>query len=516
MSAEGKTIAVIGGGHNGLTAAALLAQAGASVHVFEARDLLGGTAAAEEFHPGFTTGGTLHDDALISKQVADRLGLARHGLSFRDRSLPRWIAGPNAGIVISDDTAATAADIARVSPADSRSYVEYRRFVDAVSPALARLLNRPPPDVLNGRGLRTMAEVVTAALTVRRLGSADMMELLRAMPMSVRDFVDDFFENEVLKAGLEGPALLGTWGGPWSPATTAGLLLREAVRGPGVVGGSAALATALESACRAAGVNIHLETEVTAIVLDGERAAGVVVEDGTEVTADMVVSALDPKTTILELLRPWQVPLRFERQVSRYRTRGVVATLALALDRPVEWADRPGEAFGRVQVGSSHAALERAFDAAKYRGGTSAPWLDVHIPTFERPELAPGGGQVVHILATGYAHSDDDDSYEERADAAYDAIVGALSAVAFDVHEAIVGYELRLPEDLQDVFGLAGGHLWHGESALDQLLSFRPSPECASGATPIDGLYLAGGGIHPGGGIRLVAGALAADAVLAK
>ncbi len=511
-------VVVIGAGVNGLCAALTLARAGRSVTILEMRDAAGGSAAAEAFHPGFRHAGTLADDTLVRPAMVAELGLQAHGLRMRDAPPVRWIASRGGGLVVGA-AQTMRAELARRGSGDADAWERWRRMVDRATPLLRRLVNNPPPSVLDTDNLKTQLQALRAALSVRALGRADMFELLRALPMALRDFLDDRFEDDALKAALAGPALLGAWGGPWSPGTTALLLMREAVPRPGVLGGTAAVARALEKACLRAGVEIRLQTEVVGLEVERGQIVGVAAADDAVLPATTVVSALDPATTLLELVAPSALPVRATEQLLTWRNRGIVAVLHLALDRPISWDARPGERFGRVQIGDDLQTLERAFDTTKYTDDAPAPWLHVSVPTVEQPDLASDGGEVVTVMAMGIRHGGDSgretDRREERRDQVYDAIMAVLGAHCEDLNEATVGYRLLLPEDIESEFGLAGGHLWHGELGLDQLLSFRPTPACAAGDTPIGGLFLAGGGIHPGGGVTLVPGVLGARRAMA-
>ena len=494
--------------------------------VLEPGALLGNVAAAVAFGDGYRTAGTLHDDALVDHALAQELGLTEHGLQLRETPRPRWLAGPDGGITLSHDVEATASSIARHNEQDARHWPEFSRFLQRGTGALADLLRRPPPDVLDTKNLRTALQVAKAAVSVRRLGKVDMFELLRAMPMAARDFADDHFASPLLKAGLVGPGLLGTWGGPWSPSSTTSWLLREAALGAGVVGGPAALSKALLAACRQLGVELRAESPVQRVAVEDGAVAGVVLRTGDRLDADVVLSALDPRTTLLELVHPTDLPLRLESQVSKYRSRGIVAAVALALDGPVQWEGLPGGRPEHVQVGADLAALERAFDPVKYGEDTDLPWLDIRVPTVEQPELGNGGAEVLTILATGF--SDDalrewrlakqsmPESDDDREESILDAVLDALELHAPGISAQVVASDVRAPSQLQRDFSLAGGHLWQGESALDQLLSFRPAPSCAAGATAVRGLHLCSGGIHPGGGLRLTNGVLSARQCVAS
>ena len=508
---------VLGSDPNGLAAALTLAKAGWRVEVLEPGAVAGSFAAGEEFHRGYRTAGTLHDDLLVERAVVERLGV--EGLTWRQSQPSRWIAADGDGLLLDDDVAATAARIAKFSQRDAAHWPEFSRFIGRATASLSRLMHEAPPDVLNTDTLRTALQVGRTALSIRALGKTDMFELLRAMPMASRDFADDHFECEQLKAGLVAPGLLGTWGGPWSPGTVTSWLLRGAGSGPGLHGGPAALVRCMLQACSAAGVTVRTDAPATEVVVEDGAVRSVVLRDGTALEADQILSALDPRTTLIELLHPSQLPLREDRHISAFRSRGIVATVALALDRPIAFAGSAPRPLS-AQVGGSLAALEHAFDPVKYGEDTDMPWLDVRVPTVESPELAPPGAEVVTVLATGFVtkptNDHDPGQQAERRDAILDAVLDALEAAAPGVSASVVGSMVRSPTDIEAAFGLTGGHLWQGESALDQLLSFRPGPTTSDGRTPIRGLWLCGGGVHPGGGVRCAAGARVAKNVLAS
>lgn len=507
-------VIVIGAGHNGLTAAALLARAGRRTLVLERRSVIGGLAAGDEFHTGYRTAGLLHDTTGVRSWVTRELGLEKHGLR-RQAMTPPVLVPRNEGeaLLLWRDPARAAQEIARFSPADAGSYEEYRAYLDRIGPVLRRLLDNPPPDVFDP-GAADLLRLGRSALALRRLGHADMMELLRAAPMSLADWLGERFESEAMRAALAAPAIHNTYTGPRSPGGTANLLRAECMAEAPVEGGPAALAEALEKAARTEGAEIRTGTVVVGLLGGDGRVTGVRLQDGETLEARSLVASCDPRQLFLHLLPRAMASRGLERGISGFRARGTAAKVHLALSGYPEFTGRPGLEVSAIRIGETLDALERAFDAVKYRRFSERPILDIQVPTVESPELAPPGHHVFSILV----HFAPFELEAGWSDSARDELVGAtldrVAEHAPSIRELVVGHEVLTPPDLESRFGVSGGHLYHGEHALDQLL-VRPTPECARYATPFEGLYLGGSGAHPGGGFTCAPGALAARTVLA-
>jgi phytoene dehydrogenase-like protein len=506
---------VLGAGQNGLAAAARLAGAGRRVVVLERRDAAGGLCAAREFHPGHRAPGVLHDDGLVDPAVAGRLGLERHGLAWRAAPPVLLAEADGPGLLLAGAHEAAAAELGRRAPADAAAWVELCAWLARLAPTVRRLLAGPPPR-LAPEGLGDLWRLARPALALRRLGRADLTELLRVAPMCVADFLNERFATPLLVEGLAAPALAGAWAGPWSAGTTTFWLLQACAAGRFVAGGPAALAAALERAARAAGAEIRTGAEVARIRVEGGRVAGVVLASGERLDAPVVVATSDPKRTLLELVAPGVLPLDVEEEARRIRSRGTAAKIHVALDGPLELAGRPGERLEAIRIGGGHVdELERAFDAIKYREASSPPHLEVRVPTVADPGLAPAGHEVVSILAS-FAPCELAGGWTEAARARFlDSALARLERHAPGVRSRIVAAELLVPPDLEAAFGTTGGQLHQVEPALDQLYVLRPSPSTSRYVTPLPGLVLGGAGSHPGGGVRPTPGLLAADAVLA-
>ncbi|MAE75601.1 MAG: hypothetical protein CMJ85_01875 [Planctomycetes bacterium] len=500
---------VIGGGHNGLVAALKLARAGRRIAVFEARGVAGGLCARREFHPGYRVPGLWHDTAGLRSKIVDELGLAAHGLTFRAAEpsvLAVTDAGP--GALLSPD------DVAGVSARDASAYAEWRAFIGRVRGFVRSVLDSPPPP-MDVSSLSSLWQLARRGLALRRLGRDDMIELMRVAPMCVADWLNESFESQVLCGALALPGVQSTFMGPWSPGSAINLLFAECAADRSVTGGPAALIDALLAACEERGVVVRTGTPVTRIRTANGCIAGITTADGEDVDAPIVAASCDPKRTMLELLAPCQLPLEVEESLRVVRTRGTTAAIHLALDGPLEFRDREGVAIECARIsGGSLDELERAFDAVKYRRFSERPALDVRVPTLEDPSLAPEGHQVVSILASFVPREVDGGWDDTQREALGAAVVERLAAAAPSVRDRIVARAVWTPEDLEADYGLTGGHLQHGEHALDQLLFMRPAPSCAHYRTPVKGLFLCGSGSHPGGGITGQPGALAAKEIV--
>jgi phytoene dehydrogenase-like protein len=459
-------VVVIGGGHNGLVAAALLAKAGRTVTVVE-RGMPGGIAGGAEFHPGYRHAGIWHEDR-VRPWVLSELGL---DVSLRDRPA---LVGPDGA--------------ALDSPA-------LRAAVDATRPFLLSVLDNAAPEV-SEQG--SFWPLLKTGLGLRRMGGREMLDVLRVFATAVGDYAEELTEDVRQQALICAEALPGTWMGSRSPLSTAILLIREALAGREVVGGPAALVDSLTT-------RVPLTAgEVTRIRVEGGTVKGVELADGSAIDAGVVLSAIGPKRTF-RLVPPRQVPDLVARDIDHIRTRGIVAKLHLALSAPLEVAGRSVE---RLSTASHPLDLERSFDAAKHRRLPVRPTLDVR----QRTDGAPPGHAVASVVVHGAAHGV---HWDEAARAGLlEAALTSLEAVVPDVRDRIEGHQLLTPDDLEAQLGLDGGHLLHGELSPDQMWSLRPLPMLSRHATPIRGLFLGSNGTHPGVGVTGAPGALAAKAVL--
>ena len=504
---------VIGAGPNGLAAAARLAGVGRKVVVLERAAAPGGLSAKHELHPGYTVPGVLHDESLVPRAIAERLGLAKHGLAFRKASSTYVAEANGPGILLAGDESGADA-IGKRSQRDAQSYRQLRAFLGRITPLIRAVLADTPPSLSPGSA-GDFWQIARRGLSVLRLSRKDLLELARTAPMCVADFLNERFETPLLVEALAAPAVASTWSGPWSAGTTTNFLLRECAGGEALAGGPPALVAALLAAGRAAGVEVRTGAEVRRIRLDRGKVAGVTLASGETVDAPVVLSSADPKRTMLDLLAPGSLPLKIEEELHRVRSRGSAAKVHLALSGPLELDRSDGRLDEAIRIGGGHVdELERAYDAIKYRRFSARPHLEIRVPSVADPGLAPAGHHVVSILASFAPANLEGGWTAEARERLGDAVIAVLERYAPDVRQRIVAREILTPADLETRFALTGGQLHHGEMALDQLLVMRPSPSTARYRTAIPGLFLGGSGSHPGGGVRPTAGVLAAEAVL--
>lgn len=504
-------VIVVGAGHNGLTAAGLLARSGRKVIVLESRDIIGGLAASEEFHPGYRSAGLLHDTAEIRPRVIEALDLEKHGLRRRKQPAPILaLEGDAAGLLLEADPAQAAQEIGSRSAKDVESHARFRAFLDRMGPVIRLFHDEPPVDLLEVDSMGSW-DLIKRALRLRRLGRQEMMEFLRIPPMSVADWLGEWFGGGTLKALLAMPAIAGTGMGPRSPTSAFNLLLRETIAGAGVEPGT--LVPALEAAARSRGVEIRTGARVASIVTGAGRIEAVELEGGERVEAPIVAAACDPKQLFLRLLPPGSVAQRILRDVRRLRSRGTTAQVLLALDAAPTFACRPDAGAERAQTGADLDSLERAHDAIKYGRFSEQPILDIHIPTVTSPELAPSGHSVVSVLVH-FAPRDPETAWDDDArERLGETVREILERHAPGISANIVSGQVTTPEEIETRYGITGGHIHHVEHAIDQLL-IRPVPGCSGYTTPIQGLYLCGSGSHPGGGLTCAPGSFAAAKIL--
>ena len=505
MSAQ-YDVVIIGGGHNGLTAACLMAMKDKRVALVEKRNALGGLAGSVEFEPGFKSAGVWHSTGNVSRSVMSSLGLES---LIRDEPPTVYALGESGQIApISGPTDRTAFGIAQHCSSDARSYARYRAFMERIRPVLSRFLTRHALNLLEVER-EAPVEVLTRALGLRFLGSHDMIELLRVAPMPVSDFLNEYFESDFIKGALSMDPLLGTFAAPRSPGTTMNLLMHESIAGQSIRGGSVALTDALIRRAHELGVQVKSGSAVTKILTENNSVKGVELENGTVVEAAAVSASCNPKTVLLDLLPVEALSHTTEHRISNFRTYGTAAQLLLAVDGQVSFQGvADGQNMCHVRIAPALNYVEKAFDSIKYDRFSDEPALDIAVPTIENPALASDGKSVVSVLVS-YAPFNLDGGWTDEARTTLTRkVIDAISRFAPGFDQQVLAAKLSSPVDLENDYGLTGGHLHHGEPGLDQIL-VRPIPECFNHQTPVSGLTLCGSGTHPGGTVSCMAGALA-------
>ncbi len=519
-TADGYDVIVIGGGHNGLVTAAYLGRAGRRVLVLERRPFVGGAAVTEDIVPGFRapTGASLV--GLLRPEVMYDLDLVRHGLAFLPfdptvvglgedgRSLRLWRDGRR-----------SKEEIASYSRKDAEAYPHFHQTMVQLGRVVDPLLVTTPPSLASASA-REQWFLLRRALKVRRLGKDAMHEALRFPTMSLADFLAEWFETELLKATIAMDGLLGTFRGPRSPGTAFGLLhhyLAEANGGAWALvrGGTGTLPDALASAAQAYGVSIRTDAAVKRILTSDGRVTGVELLSAETIAANVVASNADPKATLLGLVDSTELDPRFLLQIKNYNTAGATSKVNLALEGlPSLPRVDGGMAPVHLRIGPSLEYLERAYDDGKYGRRSKELFLDVVVPTVVDPSLAPSGKHVMSIVAQYTPYGLKRGSWQDAREDLGDAVVETLEEFLPGIRRMIVGRQVLTPWDLEQRFGMTGGHIYHGEMTLDQQYVLRPAWGWARYRTPIAGLYLCGSGTHPGGGITGAPGYNAAREIL--
>jgi phytoene dehydrogenase-like protein len=502
---------VIGGGHNGLVCAATLARGGRSVLVLEAQQQVGGAALTREFAPGFQVSACAHLIHLMPAELMQKLQLPSHGLQWAAQSMPTTALVPDGEpLAVGPGLKGPDADAYGVYSA------QMRRFAQALVPVLSRV-----PPRLGTRDWKDVTALLGLGWQIRKLGRHDMRELLRIGGMNVHDLLEEHVESPALQGALAFDAVLGTNFGPRSPGTVLTLLYRMAAEAAGggaalsqPRGGIGALCDALAKAAAAAGVAIRTAAPVARILVEADRAAGVELESGERIQAAAVISSADPKTTFLQLLGARYLDTGFVRRVNHIRARGLAAKLHLALDCTPQFAGLNAAALtGRLLIAPSLQYLERAYNHAKYGEYSSAPAMEITVPTVNDPGLAPSGKHVLSAIVQ-YAPYALKDGWLKQRERFTELCIATLESFAPGLRSSILSAELLTPLDIEHEFRISGGHWHHGELAFDQFFMVRPVPGAAQHRTPLPGLFLCGAGCHPGGGVMGVAGRNAAQQIL--
>ncbi len=503
---------VVGAGHNGLTCAAYLARGGRRVLVLEAAETVGGAAVTREFHAGFRVSAGAHLLPMMSARILRELRLDQQGLEWAGRELPTTAVSAGAAPLSLGGWSGGAAAARTVL--EGESFLRLRRFAQALAPALTEA----PPRLAGGP--RAAWDLARFGWRIRRLGRRDLREFLRIIGMNVHDLLEEQFDSPQLRGALAMDALLGSNLGPRSPGTVLSWLHRLAAQehsAHGIAqprGGVGALCNALAAAAAGAGAVIRTRAAVRQILVEGDRAAGVLLDSGERLEARSVLCSTDPHTTFLGLLGARHLDAEFARRVAQVRSRGLAAKLHLALDRAPQFtALSAAQANGRLLLAPSLDYLEHAYNHVKYGEFSAAPAMEITLPTMNDPALAPRGGHVLSAIVQ-YAPYALAGGWEDRRQPFIECCLQALEGVAPGLRASILGLELLTPTDLEREFGMRGGHWHHVELAFDQYLMVRPVPGAAQYATPVPGLYLCGAGCHPGGGVMGACGRNAARRVL--
>jgi phytoene dehydrogenase-like protein len=516
-------VIVIGAGHNGLVNAAYLAKAGKKVLVLERRPLIGGATVTEEIIPGFKFSVFSYLVSLLRPQIIRDLDLPKHGLMllpFESSLTP----GYDGKYIYKDtDHYGSLRNIARLSPRDAEAYDEYKLTMRHMAKAMKYFQDTTLPDPIrldpdDRQGLAEMGR------RLRGLGPEQLYTFARLMTMSAADFLEEWFEHDLVKTDLVSSGIIGTHLGPRSPGTAYVLLHHYMGEVDGVFrawgfakGGSGAVAQAIAGAAREFGAEIQTDAPVAEVIVKHGWAAGVALENGHEYQADVVVSALDPKRTFLQLVNPALLPDDLVDTIRKYNIHGSSAKVNLALAGLPEFACMPGHGphlHGAISISPSLDYIEQAYDDSKYGNFSQKPYLDLLIPSMLDPEMAPPGQHVMTCFVQYAPYQLKNSAWDERREALGDTVVDALAEFIPNIKELIIGRQVMTPLDIERTAGITGGNIFHGELRQSQLFFMRPAPGYTQYRTPIKNYYQCGSGNHPGGGISGAPGRLAALEIL--
>ncbi len=518
-------VVVIGGGPNGLVAAAYLAKAGRRVLLLEKREMVGGIAVTEEFFPGYKFSSLVNGAGHLSPAVVADLNLARNGLQILPADPLIFSPLPDGNhITFWHDTNRTAQEIGKFSEADAETYPGFVKMMTKFGRIVAGLKNITPPD-LPDVGLSDMREFLKIVNPIRGLGRKNISQLLRVMPMPISDLLNEWFESDVVKGAIAVSAVNNSSWGPQEAGTAYTFLHNWSGSNSGlfrssgqVKGGMGSLTQAIAKAARGLGVDVQTSTEVSEITSQNGDATGVVLANGDHISAKTIVSAVDMRTTFLELLDPYYLDQTFVKSVQNIKYRGTLARVHFALDQLPAFTALNGDTVqllsGHVQIAPTMKYIQDAFDPSKYGKYPERPYLDVRIPTLTDPSLAPEGKHLMSVSAKYAPYHLQQGNWNELREELGQLVIQTLAEYAPNFQKNVRQYRVITPLDMEATYNLPEGNLVHGEMTLDQFLWMRPVPGYGQYRGPLAGLYFCSSATHPGGGVTGINGKNAAREVL--
>ena len=516
---------VIGSGHNGLTAAAYLARAGLSVVVLERTPDIGGATTSRELYPGFTYSNCSYVLSLMRPEIMRELELFRHGLQVLPYDGGVTLLPGGDYFASHGDPDRHRREVARHSPHDAEALERFARDVLRQCRFIRPMLLTTPPDPTSF-ALADLKGLMRLGRDFMDLGEEGMYDAIRFWTMSCGDYLDEYFESEVVKAHLAGSSIIGTALGPRSPGSAYVLLHHYMGEVDGTItawgyarGGMGSVSAALAGAVRAAGGEVRAGAEVARVIVREGRASGVALVGGDEIEGRVVLSNADVKRTFLGLVEESALPEDFLHRVRNFKIRGSSGKLNIALDGLPEFPAMPAEIAHRgadMHLHGTIAELERAYDDWKAGTWSRRPFVDLMIPSLVDPTMAPPGKHYMSVFvqyAPPYLAEGDWDATTRKAFG--DTVIDLIAEYSPNFKDLILNAEVRTPRDLENEVGLTEGNIFQGELTMDQLLFNRPVPGWAQYRTPVRGLYLCGSSTHPGGGVMGAPGYNAAREVLA-
>jgi phytoene dehydrogenase-like protein len=532
-------VVIIGGGHNGLTCAAYLAEAGLKVLVLERRDVVGGAAVTEEFHPGFRNSVASYTVSLLNPKVIADLELARHGLRVVERKVSNFLP-------LSDDQyfmsapGITQSQVAKFSNRDAERLEEYERRLEVIADVVRALLLEQPPNLVEHGFVRGVEEAMRAAALGGRLNKLDMTakrDLLDLFAESAGDWLEGWFESAPIKALFGFDSIVGNFASPYTPGSAYVLLhhvFGEVNGKKGLwghaIGGMGAITQAMAECCRERGVEIRTGVAVKELILENEptreagvtvretvTAKGVVTVDGERIAAKAVISNLNPKLLFGRIVPEDALPADFVERIQRYRVGSGTFRMNVALSELPKFTCKPepgDHLTAGIIIAPSMEYMERAYDSARAKGWSDEPIVEMLIPSTLDDSLAPPGKHVASLFCQHVQPElSDGRSWDDYRDEVADLMIATVDKYAPGFKASVLGRQIMSPLDLERTFGLVAGDIMHGALSLDQLFSARPVLGHGDYRAPIKGLYMCGSGTHPGGGVTGAPGHNAAQVV---
>src|SRR3954447_20976978 len=520
-------VIIIGGGHNGLTCAAYLAMAGLRVKVVERRQVAGGAAVTEEFHPGFRNSVAAYTVSLLNPQIITDLKLHDHGLKIVERRAQNFLPSPDGSYLLTGE-GRTRQSLEKLSLRDADAFEAFSRELEAIADVLRAFVLRAPPNVIEGFGagaIREAFNVLGTGNILRRLSLEQQRSLLDLFTRSAGEILDERFESDLVKALFGFDAIVGNYASPYA-AGSAYVMLQHAfgeVNGKkGVwghaIGGMGAITQAMAGFLREQGTLVEVASGVREVIVEQQRAVGVVLEDGRAIRARHVVANVNPKLLYTRLVPAGALPEAFLSRIRNWRCGSGTFRMNVALDRLPSFSALPGEGdhlSAGIILGPSLGYMDQAYLDARAHGWSRDPVVEMLIPSTLDTTLAPPGQHVASLFCQHVAPElPDGRSWDEHRDEVADLMIATVDRYAPGFAASVIGRQVLSPLDLERQFGLLGGDIFHGALTLNQLFSARPMLGHADYRGPLKGLYHCGSGAHPGGGVTGAPGHNAARTIL--
>jgi phytoene dehydrogenase-like protein len=512
---------IIGAGHNGLVCAFYLARAGLKVRIVERRDVVGGAAVTEEFHPGFRNSVASYTVSLLQPKVIRDMKLVDHGYRVIERPISNFLPQEDGRYLkLGGGLERTRAEFRKFSNADAETLPAYYEALENVADVLRDLALQSPPNI--GDGFKTLIDGARQGRRLAKMPLDQQRDVLDLFVKSARTFLDSWFESEAVKAAFGFDAVVGNYASPDTPGSAYVLLHHvfgevNGKRGAWghSIGGMGAITQAMAKVCKSAGVEISLGAPVSRILVDGVKATGVRLESGEEVYADAVIANVGPKILYERMMDPGDLTPEFRRRVKAFKVGSGTFRMNVALSELPRFTalPEPGEHHqSGIIIAPTLDYMDEAFTDAKRLGWSRKPIVEMLIPSTVDESLAPAGRHVASLFCQQF---DPTLEWDQHREAAADTILDTVEAYAPGFRSSVLGRMILSPLDLERKFGLAGGDIMHGNMTLDQLWSARPVLGNGAYRGPLKGLYMCGAGAHPGGGVTGAPGHNAAREILA-